>query len=230
MTRLAGAFLSALLLGAAASPSARAQSALVDEGTFTISRQGQTIGREQFSIRSRPGAGGSSFIANGSTSYSDRRLDPRLETDAAGAPIRYVVETRVGAERQEMLSGQVQRGRFSARTQTARGESAREYIVAEGAFILDDDIFHQYYFLAQSTRSGAIPVVVPRRNVQITMRVESLGAERITIGGRALEGQRLSLSEPGGETREILVDSQGRVLRVVISSRGITAMRDDPPS
>lgn len=229
MTRLVGAFLPALLLGSAA-PLASAQSALVDEGTFTISRQGQTIGREQFSIRSRPATGGSSFIANGTTSYSDRRLDPRLETDASGSPVRYVVETRVGAERQEMLSGQVQRGRFSARTRTARGESAREYIVAEGAFILDDDIFHQYYFLAQSDRSGSIPVVVPRRNVQITMRVESGGAERITIGGRALDGRRLSLSEPGGERREILVDAQGRVLRVVIPSRGITALRDDPPT
>lgn len=203
---------------------------LVDEGSFTIARNGQTIGREQFSIRATTSpAGGTSYTAYGTTTYSDRRLDPRLVTDAAGAPMRYEVETRVGPERQELLSGQVQRGRFSARTQTPRGMSAREYIVADGALILDDDIFHQYFFVAHADRTGAIPVVVPRRNVQVTMQVESKGAERLTIGGRAIEARHLTVSEPGGEVREVWVDAGGRVLRVVVPARGITAQRDDPP-
>lgn len=218
-----------LILAGSFATAADAQT-VVDEGSFTISRDGQTIGREQFSIRSSAGGGaGTSFTAYGTTTYSDRRLDPRLVTDAAGAPIRYEVETRIGPERQELLSGQVQRGRFSARTQTPRGMSAREYIVADGALILDDDIFHQYFFVARAGRTGALPVVVPRRNVQVTMQVEERGAERLTIGGRAIEARRLSVSEPNGETRDVWVDSEGRVLRVVIASRGISAERDDPP-
>ncbi len=205
---------------------------LVDEGSFTISRNDHTIGREQFSIRSGVATGGSgtSFTAYGTTTYSDRRLDPRLVTDADGAPVRYEVETRIGPERQELLSGQVQRGRFSARTQTPRGMSAREYIVADGALILDDDIFHQYFFVARTGRTGAVPVVVPRRNVQVTMQVDARGTERLTIGSRAIDARHLTVSEPNGETRDVWVDSEGRVLRVVIPARGITAQRDDPPA
>lgn len=217
-----------LCLALAAVSPAGAQT-LVDEGSFTISRNGQTIGREQFSIRATPGPSGPTYNAFGTTTYSDRRLDPRLITDASGAPVRYEVETRVGPERQQLLSGQVQRGRFSARTQTPRGMSAREYIVADNALILDDDIFHQYFFVARAERSGAIPVVVPRRNVQVTMQVEAQGPERLTIAGTPLDARRLLISEPNGETREVWVDAQGRVLKVVIAARGVTAQRDDPP-
>jgi hypothetical protein len=139
------------------------------------------------------------------------------------------VETRVGPERQQLLSGQVQRGRFSARTQTPRGMSAREYIVADGALILDDDIFHQYFFVARADRSGTVPVVVPRRNVQVAMQVETKGFERLTIGGTPIEARRLVVIEPNGETRGVWVDGQGRVLRVAIPARGVVAQRDDPP-
>ena len=217
-----------LVLALGAASVARAQT-LIDEGSFTISRNGQTIGREQFSIRSSPGTLGTTYTAYGTTTYSDRRLDPRLVTDADGAPMRYEVETRVGPERQQLLSGQVQRGRFSARTQTPRGMSAREYIVADGALILDDDIFHQYFFVARADRSGAVPVVVPRRNVQVAMQVEVKGFERLTIGGTPIEARRLAVIEPNGETRDVWVDGQGRVLRVAIPARGIVAQRDDPP-
>ena len=217
-----------LVLALGTASVARAQT-LIDEGSFTITRNGQTIGREQFSIRSTPGALGPSFTAFGTTTYSDRRLDPRLVTNADGAPMRYEVETRIGPERQELLSGQVQRGRFSARTQTPRGMSAREYIVADGALILDDDIFHQYFFVARAERTGAVPVVVPRRNVQVAMQVEVRGFERLTIGGTPIEARRLAVSEPSGETRDVWVDGQGRVLKVAIPARGVVAQRDDPP-
>ena len=219
---------SGLLLALSLATAAEAQT-LVDEGSFTISRNGQTIGREQFSIRSTTGATGTSFTAYGTTTYNDRRLDPRLVTDGSGTPMRYEVETRIGPERRELLSGQVQRGRFSARTQTPRGMSAREYIVADGALIIDDDIFHQYFFVARADRLGAVPVVVPRRNVQVTMQVAAVGAERLTIGGQTIEARHLTISEPNGESRDVWVDEGGRVLRVVIEARGITAQRDDPP-
>jgi hypothetical protein len=37
------------------------------------------------------------------------------------------------------------------------------------------------------------------------------------------------MTEPDGATRRIWVDAQGRVLKVTLESRGITATRDDPP-
>ena len=208
---------------------ASAQVAVVDEGSFTISREGTRIGREEFAIRRTPNPGGDVLVANATVVYTDRRLSPALQTDAAGAPLRYQVEVTVGSDVQERLQGRVGRGRFSAQLRTPRGESAREYVVADGALILDDDVFHQYYFLARSGRGGLVPVVVPRRNVQVTMRVDNEGADAVTIRGTRIAATRYAMTEPDGSTRRIWVDGEGRVLRVTLDARGITALRDDPP-
>lgn len=206
-----------------------AQVTTVDEGSFTITRNGQTVGREEFTIRSTPGARGAQFVARGTVSYTDRRLAPALSADSSGAPLQYQVEVKAGAEMEEMLSGRVGRGRFSARILTPKGESAREYIVSDGALIIDDDVFHQYFFLARAGRAGTVPVVVPRRNVQLSMQVSPQGEEQLSIGGRALAARRLLLTEPGGATRDVWVDASGRVLQVAIPARGVVAVRDDPP-
>ena len=212
---------------AAAVPLA-AQVNTLDEGSFTITRGGSTIGREQFKIVSTPAAGGATFVASATVSYEDRKLSPALRTSQTGAPLAYQIEVRVGSETQQSLRGQIGRGRFSARIQTPQGESAREYIVADGALILDEDVFHQYFFLALRGASGAVPVVVPRRNVQVTMRVEARGAETVQIGGQSFGARHLVLTE-SAEQRHIWVDSANRVLKVEIPARGITALRDDPP-
>jgi hypothetical protein len=221
-------FLVGIALLGAAVPVA-AQVAVVDEGSFTISHQGTRIGREEFAIRRTPNPGGDVLVANATVVYTDRRLSPALQTDAAGAPLRYQVEVSAGADVQERLQGRVGRGRFSAQLRTPRGESAREYVVADGALILDDDVFHQYYFVARAGRTGAVPVVVPRRNVQVTMRVENEGADVVAIGGSRVPATRYVMTEPDGATRGIWVDAEGRVLKVTLDARGITATRDDPP-
>jgi hypothetical protein len=208
---------------------ATAQVAVVDEGSFTISHNSTRIGREEFAIRRTPNPGGDVLVANATVVYTDRRLSPALQTDAAGAPLRYQVEVSAGADVQERLQGRLGRGRFSAQLRTPRGESAREYVVADGALILDDDVFHQYYFLARAGRTGAVPVVVPRRNVQLTMRVENEGADAVTIDGNRISATRYAMTEPDGAKRRIWVDSDGRVLKVSLDARGITATRDEPP-
>ena len=210
------------------------QVATVDEGSFSISHNGAPAGREEFSIRRTPGGeGGAVYVASATVSYDGRRLSPALRADATGSPLAYQVEVRVGSEVQERLTGQVGRGRFSALTKTPRGESAKEYVVSDGALILDDDVFHQYFFVAQSARAGGttIPVVVPRRNAQLAMRVEERGSEEVTVGGRTLTARHLVLREGavGGVERDVWVDAQGRVLKVSIASRGIVALRDEPP-
>jgi len=207
-----------------------AQVATVDEGSFTITRGGETLGREEFSIRRTPGGdGGAVYVASATVALTDRRLSPALRADAGGSPLAYQVEVRIGSEVQERLTGQVGRGRFSAQTKTPRGESTKEYVVSDGALILDDDVFHQYFFVAQRGRTGSVPVVIPRRNTQVTMSVEDRGADEVTVGGRALQAHHLVLREPGGAARDIWVDGQNRVLKVALAAGNMVAVRDDPP-
>ena len=222
--------LAALVAVALAAPTLSAQVTTVDEGSFSIARNGQRIGREEFTIRRTPGPEGQPvLVASATVAYDQRRIAPALRTDSAGAPIAYALEVRTGTEVQEQLKGAVGRGRFSAVSRTPRGESAREYIVTDGALILDDEIFHQYFFVARAARKGALPVVVPRRGAQVMMRIEDGGDATVTVGGRPLPAHRVIMREPGGGRRDILVDAQGRVLQVELLALGVVATRDDPP-
>ena len=220
------AALAAALLGAATLP---AQVTTVDEGRFVISRGGQRIGTEDFLIRRQASPGGDVLVAQATVAFDDRRLSPALRADSAGAPLAYQVQVKVGAEVQEHLSGRIGRGRFSAQLRTPRGESAKEYIVADGVLILDDDVFHQYFFVARQRDRATLAVVVPRRNVQITMRVANRGSATVTVGGRALPATHLVLTEPGGAVRDVWADADGRILRVAVPARGLVAERDEPP-
>lgn len=222
--------LSATLLAVpAVAPS---QVTVADEGSFTISRSGTRIGRETFTIRRTPGPGGDVYVANATVEFDAERLSPALRADDSFAPLAYQLEVRSGGEVRERLRAIVGRGRISAQVKTAKGESTKEYIVADGALVLDDNVFHQYYFLARRSAGAAnssVPVVIPQRNTQVVMRVTAQGNDAVTIGGRSIEGRVLVLTEPGGATRHIWVDSQGRVLKVSLDARGITALRDEPP-
>jgi hypothetical protein len=213
---------------------APAQVAVVDEGSFTITRGGTRVGQETFTIRRTAASGGEVYVANATVDYDARRISPALRADGAFAPLAYQLEVRAGDEVQERLRGRVGRGRFIAEVNTPKGQSVKEYIVSNDALVLDDDVFHQYYFLAQRARTlgpsgGSAPVVVPRSNTQVVMRVRSAGEERLTVGRATLNARQLVLTEPGGATRRIWVDEQGRVLKVSLDGRGVVATRDGPP-
>jgi hypothetical protein len=211
-------------------PTADAQVVTIDEGAFIISRRNQQIGREEFSIRRPPPrSDGVTYVASATVVYDDRRLAPALSTDSFGTTLAYQLERRRGTETEERLSGSVGRARFTARSLTQRGESAREYVVGDGALVLDEDVFHQYYFLALANRIGPVAVIEPRKNSQATMRVQSVGEEPLVIGGTSLRARHLVLTSATQPERHVWVDANNRVLKVSIPEQGILAIREEPP-
>lgn len=215
-----------------AAPPLAAQSAqIIDQGSFTISVGGQRAGREDFRIEGTPtGTGALEYVARATVVFGDRRLMPALRSDSMGAPSDYQIESRGTTTGSERWSGKITRGRVSARINSPRGESAKEYIVTDGAIIIDDDVFHQYHFVARRTPESSVAVVVPRRNAQVAMRLTAAGNERVTVGTRDIDARHLVLTEPSGATRDLWVDAKGRVLKVAIASRNVVALRDDPPA
>jgi hypothetical protein len=207
-----------------------AQVATLDEGSFTITVNGDRAGREDFRIRSTPGSNGPELVATASVSYANRRVLPQLQADSAGVPVRYVVEVKDGPAVNERVDGVVGRGRASAKVKNSRGESANEFVVSVGALVIDDDVFHQYYFITRRARpTGPVSVIVPRRNTQVTMRVADAGSEKLSVGGTAIDARHYTIADPGGADREVWADASGRLLKVAIPSRGVVALRDDPP-
>ena len=215
-----------VIISALATPLS-AQVATIDEGSFTVLVNGQRVGREDFRIRSTPGASGPEIVATATVSYADRRILPQMRADTAGVPVQYVVEVKSGPGVDERVTGLVGRGRVSAHVKNARGESANEFVVSPGALVIDDDVFHQYYFLVR--RVGPVSVIVPRRNAQVTMRVTQAGADNVAVAGTSIAAKHYTIADPGGADREVWTDAAGRVLKVTIPSRGVVAVRDDPP-
>jgi hypothetical protein len=205
-----------------------AQVATVDEGSFTITVNGARAGREDFRIRSTPGAGGTEVVATANVSYGTRRVSPQLQADSMGVPIRYVVQVKDGPGVDERVEGMVGRGRVSASVKNSRGESASEFVVSQRAVVIDDDVFHQYYFLTRRS-PGPVSVIVPRRNAQVVMQLAEVGTDKVSIGGSTIDARRFAITDPGGANREVWADAAGRLLKVAIPSRGIVALRDDPP-
>jgi hypothetical protein len=208
---------------------AHAQTKMIDQGSFAITVKGDRAGREDFTIVSSPASDGEAVLATATITLQNRRVEPKLNADASGFPSSYQVSVS-GSGGGERYMGTIQRGRMSVRSQTARGASAKEYIVTQGAVILDDDVFHQYYFVIQNASRGSVPVVVPRRNAQITVRVSSSGTESVSIGGRDVPATKYIVSEPSGAQREVWADAKGKILRVYVPATETVAVREDPPA
>ncbi|HEV7705593.1 MAG TPA: DUF6134 family protein [Gemmatimonadaceae bacterium] len=225
---------SVVALSLAVSSASFAQVTTVDEGSFTITRGGtlpaNRIGQESFTIRRTRGPGGDVVVANATVTFDTEHIAPALRTDTSFSPLAYQVEVRTGTD-VERLRGRIGGGRFSAQLKTAKGESSKEYIVSDGALILDDDVFHQYYFLVQRARGGSatIPVVIPRRNTQETMRIQPGANEQVRVGTSSVEARHYTIQEPTGATRQVWADAQGRILKVQLDGGNITATRDELP-
>ncbi len=223
----------ALILAAALltphSPALAQGGRIVDEGSFTISVNGRTTGRENFRITSISRGDVAEYLARADVTYGDRRVTPELRASAEGTVVEYTVTTRSGSL-SESWKGALNQGRLNAQIASGRGTSAREYIVPAGTILLDDEIIHHHWFLVLRAKSGGMPVVVPRRSdVQASVNMVTVGEESLQISNHDVPATHLRATVAGGEVHDIWVDKSGRLLKVALPARGLIAVRDDPP-
>lgn len=222
------AALSLLLLPAAASSQTGAQ----DAGTFNILVNGRQVGTEEFSIRQTGIGENSEFIATGQVQVvlpsGSLDLTSRLRsTGFQASPVAY--EVAVGGDAARRIVGTIGSGRFSAQIMTPAGEQLREYVASSGATVVDEGVAHHYYFIARRTRSGRVPIIIPRENRQTIATVEDRGEDEMTIAGSAVTLYHLVITPDGGEARHVWVDALGRVIRVEIPDRNYVAVRTEVP-
>ncbi len=203
---------------------------IVDRGTFRLYRQGREIGQEEFLIRSERSGNGPLIRAFASITLerdgATVQMNARLEASGPDVnPTGYQVETTDG--NRQRIAGIVQRGRFMARILSSRGEQLKEYVVSEGALILDEDIAHHYYFLAlRAARGiGRVPIIVPQQNRQILAQVEVVGVENTDVAGRSRQLTHIILRPQGGAVRHIWADDRYRVMKIEVPQAGLTAIR-----
>ena len=219
----------ALTLLAAAGPArgAAAQTTPFDEGTFIVTRDGAVVGKEMFRILRSSGTS-QLYTSTAQCAWGDRRISPALSANAAGVPLLYRVEVKHGGDVEERLQASGRPGRLHAVLQTRTGESSKEYVVTSGALILDDDVIHQHFFVPLARRSGDVTVVVPRRNSQVTARVEERGSDKVRIDGKEVAAVHFVITLPDG-ARDLWFDAGGRLLKVAVPARGLVALREELP-
>ncbi|HEX7938374.1 MAG TPA: hypothetical protein VF483_05230 [Gemmatimonadaceae bacterium] len=215
-------------------------SAVVDQGTFMLARSGAAIGREQFSIIRAVGSGGQVYRAEARSSLGDLRLQSTLATDSLGSPVSYEERMTQRGEQVELIQGRG-RPRFSLLLQTKGGEAGGEYRIRQGTVIVDEQLFHQFYFLALAalrTPDSLVTVISPREvlsaadgseHTQSTARLVFRGVEGVPVGTQTLTGRRFALTDNGTLRAELWIDAAGRLLKVSVPDKSLVALRDDPP-
>jgi len=109
-------------------------------------------------------------------------------------------------------------------TETAFPDTAELACVA-----LDEGVAHHYFFLAQRTRSGRVPIIVPRENRQVVATVSSRGEESVDVNGTRAQLYHLVVHPAGAGPQHVWVDALNRVIKVEIPDRGYLAVRTEIP-
>ena len=230
LTRVSGSMRTRLLAAAAvlvasAPVIVSAQTRTIDEGSFTVTRAGRT-GREDFRIVRV--AAPVALVGTGTSVNGTSRVVAVLRTDTAGTPLDFQRDGREANELRERITILATRDRLTARSQSPRGESAREYFLRPGMVVIDDEFAHEYYFLTLQGRD-AVTAVLPRRNEMAQLHVTQKGDEAIEIAGTRVSAHHYVVSDSISE-RQLWTDAAGRVLRVEAPALAFTAVRDALPT
>ncbi|MCC7003615.1 MAG: hypothetical protein IT357_15770 [Gemmatimonadaceae bacterium] len=233
ITRIRAAWAAAFgLVGLCACAELGAQAIVVDAGTFSLEVSGQRVGREDFSIRRAPAGALATFVAQGNVVKGGLRYSVVLNTDSMGVPQTFRLQTLSAGKELETVTGEWRRGLWSGRSESAIGESAREFRLPESTVALADEVVHQIWFVLRGGPDRPVQVLLPRRLELRSAWVEAVGTERMAIGLREFDAQHWIIRESRGGLvlQEAWTDAAGRLLRVRVPSESLEALRDEAPS
>jgi hypothetical protein len=209
---------------------ASAQTVRLDEGTFRILVNGREVGTETFSLRQNGTGADAVVIAQGKVILDSNETTANVQL--AGIGLRVVAyDVELSGADARRIRASVTGSRASARTLSSAGETMKEYLVSEGAVLLDDGVAHHYYMIGRRADAGAtrVAILVPRESRQIQATLTVPVAESVSIAGSSVPARRIVVQPNGGDARSVWVDGDGRVLRVEIPARNYVAVRSALP-
>lgn len=206
----------------------------VDEGVLVVRVDTNEIARESFRLsHGRLSRGGQGWTLATTIRYDRARpvivLSPILEVsnDTMPATLQYdVADPRQPAR----ILGELGRSRFTVRFVARDTERAREFATTDGAVLLDDSVFATFLFAAWQATSGGgaeprtVTAIFPRALRRETLRIQDRGIETTSLHR---DGARLRHITVTGdrETVHLWLDAAGRLMKVEIPSRRLTAER-----
>ena len=203
----------------------------LDEGILVVREDTTEVARESFRLsHGRLARGGTGWTLATTIRYDRARpvivLAPILEVSADTLPatLQYdVADPRQPAR----ILGELGRGRFTVRLVARATERAREFPIGQRAAVLDDSVFAPYLFAAW--RGAAEPVsltaIVPRGLRRETIQVQDLGVGPTTLNHDPATLRHVSVTGGPNIVVHVWLDAAGRIMKVEIPSRRLTAER-----
>jgi hypothetical protein len=127
------------------------------------------------------------------------------------------------------LRGDVVGGRYTQDAPTSVGQSHKELRLAPGTALLDDDVIHQFYFVARERGKGRLQIYVPQRLTRDSLSIVVRGQDSVDVLNGRVPATHLVVTNGAGAVTDLWVDASDRVLRVAIAARHFEAVRDEAP-
>jgi len=203
----------------------------LDEGSFIVREDTMEVARESFRLRQGRLARGGSGWTLATTIRSDHArpavtLSPILEMSADTLPA--TLQYDVGDPREPVrILGELGRGRFTVRFVARATERAREFPAGGRPVVLDDSVFALYLFAAwrATATPGALTAIVPRGLRREAIQVQDQGSESTTWNGHSTTLRHITLTGGANAAVHLWLDAAGRLMKVEIPTRRVTAER-----
>ena len=212
----------ALLQGGARSP--------LDEGVLVVRVDTLEVARESFRLsHGRLSRGGQGWTLATTIRYDRARpvvvLAPILEVngDTLPATLQYDV---ADPRQPSRILGELGRGRFTVRVVARASERAREFPIGPRAVVLDDSVFATYLFAAWRAAAdpAGLTAIFPRALRRETVQIQDLGQATTSLNRDPARLRHITISG-GQETVHLWLDAAGRLMKVEIPSRRLSAER-----
>src|SRR6266850_936546 len=203
----------------------------VDEGVLVVRVDTVEVARESFRLtHGRLSRGDVGWILATTIRYDRARpvivLAPILEVngDTMPATLQYDV---ADPRQPSRILGELGRGRFTVRLVARATERAREFPTGQRAVVLDDSVFALYVFAAWRATSepATLTAIFPRGLRRAAVQIQDLGQASTTLNHDPARLRHLTVAGDGQETVHVWVDGSGRLMKVEIPSRNLSAER-----
>ncbi|HWC73639.1 MAG TPA: hypothetical protein VG454_06850 [Gemmatimonadales bacterium] len=203
---------------------------LVDEGVLLVRVDTLEIARESFRLsHGRLSSGDPGWSLATTIRYDRARpvivLSPILEVndDTMPATLQYDV---ADPRQPSRILGQLGRGRFTVRYVAKAAERAREFSTGNRTVVLDDSVFALYLFAAWiASQSTEVTAILPRSLQREIVQASDHGVTATTLNRDPARLRHVTVTRASGETVELWLDTAGRLMKVEIPSRRLTAER-----
>jgi hypothetical protein len=208
----------------------------LDEGTLVLREDTAEIAREAFRLTPARVAAGAGWTLASTARYDRARpvvvLDPIVELGPDSSPISLEYTVADPREPQRIL-GQLARGRFAVRVLGRRTERAREFPAAPPAAILDDSVLALYLPAAWQARPQPVSLtgIFPRPGGgrREVLAVQDLGIQSTTLNRDHASLRHITVTGGANQVVHVWLGADGRLLKVEIPSRHLTAERLPAP-